>query len=376
MDTDRIVRRWHKANVAIDPTALPHNERVHPDRAGAIFGLIFAVVWLGASLSMIVSGTGGDDVTGFGKYILYLFPLFGIAVLVGIVKGGFKSYDIDYATDGVTVKERNLGSKRSWRARYDEFIGVVHGHHVVHRRNAPDIEYQVVALMHPDPAKSVPLMARRGRGLPRRDWEDYCRAFDLPGIEFEGDEMIRRDSADLDKTVKELVAEGKISAHFDHSRPPPEGLLLSRHGEGDRAELVIEIRTPRLPTGLATVLPIVPLIFVLIGTTAPDAFPFAVFGIVLSLATVGIVLFDRRNPRIVRLDRTEIRIIDKFGTLFGSTVSALRLNEIEGVRETAIRTVKAVRIEGDRGYIRVGAGLNPRQIEWLRGFLTSAMATA
>ena len=106
--------------------------------------------------------------------------------------------------------------------------------------------------MHPDEQRRIKLwQKRRSCSLGdhaheeaysrqhRASWKKYSRQLALPALkqDEDGEEYMRSDAEDLDKSVRELAAEGKLEITFDSVANVPEKLELDI--QGDQLEVVI-----------------------------------------------------------------------------------------------------------------------------------------
>jgi len=120
----------------------------------------------------------------------------------------------------------------------------------------------------------------------RKILEDYARTLNLPVLEASADGYVRRDAEDLDKSIKELAAEGKIEHAFDADATPPRGLLVGRGAQGGQEALEVTIKARGVPLLLCFFgVPFV--IGGVIFAVGLDEFPvfgiaFAIFGLLIS----------------------------------------------------------------------------------------------
>ncbi len=94
-----------------------------------------------------------------------------------------------------------------------------------------NLVYYVVQLEHEDRDKIVTVYASSNEDGLREAWESAAKALGLPALEGDSGNEIRREPADLDKSVRELAAEGKLTVDFDPSTPPPAGIRTQIDGD-------------------------------------------------------------------------------------------------------------------------------------------------
>lgn len=220
-------------------------------------------------------------------------------------------------------------------------------------------------MRHNDRKKTVRLYESRSDLGFRSVWEDYCRQLNLPALELDGARTIKRDAADLDKSVKELVKEGKLKVGFDPARPPPGELAL--RVDGTVLEFTVVRKKASSLAGMFIMLAF-PAVLMGIG--------FLVKGVPAAVGVAGAVLFalfllfsvwsmlTREQIRIAA-DEVQTRQLTPWGASGGESV---RSSEIETVRIGTEdgRGQDAVLLETDAGIVSIGRGLSPDSLEWLK----------
>lgn len=69
----------------------------------------------------------------------------------------------------------------------------------------------IIELYHKNPQKTAPLyISTKGKNI-RKIWEYYAQKLNLPAVVLTDEGMVRREVSDLDKSIKEMVEEGKPS---------------------------------------------------------------------------------------------------------------------------------------------------------------------
>ena len=286
-------------------------------------------------------------------------------------------------------------------------------------------QVHVVELVHPDPARTVPLFARtsgranardtfrlvrdafaasrsgkgdevalRAEGLRlarqatgsdvRNVWEGLAALLRMPAIDARGNGEETRDAADLDKSINELAAEGKVAKVWD-DKPAPSGLEVKKLGSvGDPEALEVRILksvVPPLIRPLFYAFGTLGLLFVLTGQIAG--------GLLTAVVFLGAPsLFERlevKNPRTLWITRQEIAYRDP--NRAHRRDFAIPLSSIEHVH-TELRTDVSARnvperfigrelvVSTDELEYRFGKGLDDQALEWLREYIVSAMAHA
>lgn len=132
----------------------------------------------------------------------------------------------------VSFASRSLISPKQWVEGLDRYEGI--SYHEESRggtKGSRPYTLHIVELYHTDSHKRLKLYQSVSAEGVRSIWEDFCRKLNLPAVEKDGTSLIKRNVEDLDKSIRELVKEGKIRIDFDPSRPPPSGLLAESKGD-------------------------------------------------------------------------------------------------------------------------------------------------
>lgn len=337
--------------------------------AGSVLTIIGSVM-LVAGIGVLVVwflGIGGDLILGIllTGISVVLLPL-ALHQLVSHRRWRF-------TPDEVTHEWRGLLGSGQWTEPLSHYDGVL-AEATYHSggENSPSYTEYVLRLEHSeDEKKHVELYSSRAREGFRGEHERYARLFDLPALLKTDDGVEVRDPEDLDKSVRERVAAGKMEVTFDPSRPPP-GRHLRVRVEGDR----LAVRTRPGALGKAGVL--VPLIFALVGgglivlTVVPgvDAPPvlLIVVGALFALLGIAGLVFGRTVVQELELSPAEVR--SRWKTPFGTVGErAIPAGEIE---EVVVRTPEGsqgftmVQAVSDTGTVHFGFGLSQEEQHWVR----------
>ncbi len=139
-----------------------------------------------------------------------------------------KRQTIEIDRDFVRVTEKGLAAA-NWAVSTSAFKGVL-------RRTdaetpggwAREVTVHLVELAHPDPTKTLRLYKHDEEKGTRKLWVDAARALGLPALDETSDGIVARPPEDLDKSIRDLAAEGKISVNFDADTPAPKGIVWQR----------------------------------------------------------------------------------------------------------------------------------------------------
>lgn len=257
--------------------------------------------------------------------------------------------------------------------------------------------YHRVVLLHPDRKRTLRLYTSHKDDGIRKVWEDAARALGLPALHETPDGTVSRSPKDLDKSVRQLAAEGKLSVDFDADTPPPRGITWEQVDSEMRVTLSLGAKS----YGRDAIKIVVGALAVLVATagflagvleyattvagTGRDAAILAwlVGGVLVVAGGRGLSL-DAIGKRHIVITPGELSYFRKtpFG-VFGR--KSIPLHELENLRRApaspiflaGILPVSSTRhrrllIESDTTKISVG-GLGEPQVRWLRQFILSTM---
>ncbi len=362
---------WHSVRVKVDLSALPTTVELSPSRAGAVVQIVFGTAWTFFVWSM------------FGEVRQQDLPVLFFAVPFSLIGLGMALYglailrrtrSVVFRGDGVEVEGRSLWGSESWYQPYTAFKGVLHREEVVKTKNS-STTYQIIELLHDDPKRCVLLYVRPTTKLPRERWESYARLLELPALEAGAAGVVERDHGDLDKSLKDLVEEGKVTHAFDPQAEAPRGLYVER---SDADSLKVVITAGRYPVWFLALFMFAGAAM-MVGAFFIEQNPFGLFGAGLLFGGLpGYMLIrDRAAGREISLDRRRLTVTDALRSNRHSR-NGLMLDEIESIaiRPARGNSGRELVIASDRGPIHVGLGLSIEALTWLKDFITAAIATA
>lgn len=352
------------------------------ERTGGLFAglffILFACVWGGIpSVALIENGVGVlEEPTGF---VAILFPVIAVGlVLLGLHLLRFrKSITIDRYF--VAVEQRGLFGSREWREPLSNYQGVLKR---VQRRTSRKSKrtYYIVDLKHrTDEKKTINLYtARSGRDL-RDKWEQFARQLQVPALEQGADGPVARRTEDLDKTVSELLDEGRITVDRSALGAETEDVTISEEDGG----VVITRKRPTtsLFGGLLAVT--FPLIFVAVGFSIDDAFwlfgwIFGFVGILFEVLFVAGVVWDRiaRQRLVVTPDAIRRCEVAPWGETKGRSLPVSEIETIDLARRRDDDKKRlALHIVSDARTLKFGAGLPRQTLEAIRNTVLAKLDT-
>ncbi len=162
-------------------------------------------------------------------WLLFNFPaiglfLWGLALVL-------KRREITIDRHFVTVQEAGLmGRKRPWEEPLGEYEGVLR--RLVHVRSRYKVyTLYLIDLVHPEPDKTINLFRDTSDRGWRRHWESYARLFARPALEESADGPVVRAVPDLDRSLADLMRDGKVLLNRAALTIKPRGLSVRSEDE-------------------------------------------------------------------------------------------------------------------------------------------------
>ena len=362
-------RHWQ-----IDLSSPPVEALQSGSKFGAIFLILFALVWGGfptiGLFSMLQSGDLGGE-----AFLFLLFPVIGIGILAFGLHNLLWRRHIVYDGKTFSVTERGLLGTKSWTEPLSSFDGVLRKTKRVKTKNSSYTLY-IIDLVHPDPDRRINLYTHTSDSGFRAKWESYARSLDLPAFD-EGDGgIIRREAADLDKSVGELLREGKLQVDYDILSQPAEGLATDFEGD----TVVITRTGPQNPWWGSLLAVLFPLIFVGIGffVTDMDMLGRIIFGGVGTLFEILFVLavyndLTSRGRLRVGPDGIRINKVRASGENEGKFIPARELESVV-VNKKDNEWRASLVIASDRETLRFGGGLPRASLDFVANTVMAKIA--
>ncbi len=154
-----------------------------------------------------------------------------------------KRQTIEISRDLVRVTEKGLYAS-NWDEPVSAFKGILRRTDEETRAGGgPEggsmkVTVHLVELVHPDRRKTIRLYEADTEEDIRKLWKDAARALHLSALDETSGGMVTCAPEDLDKSIRDLAAEGKISAYFDADTLPPKGIVWKQ----TESELKVTLR--------------------------------------------------------------------------------------------------------------------------------------
>ncbi len=342
-------------------------------KSTGVFTIVFSLFWGGIpTLILLVSLARGTFQASMAPLLVFTVLGAGIFVLGIWLATREKTTRIDRQT--VSVDARWAFGHRAWSEPFSRYEGVLcRSEWHSGGKNSSSYALHIVELCHPDKKNRIRLYSSRSDEGLRKIWEGYCRALNLPALEGEGSNRVVRAVEDLDKSVRDLVREGKMTVEFDPAKqPPPQGLGIET--QGDRLRLTLP--KVRFPVGLLVIGLGLPGAFVYGGFFREGGIGLGLIGLAILLAAAAMFVWSRVSQPVVEIGPEQVRVF--YRTPWGETAGqSLPVSEIESVRigrETEGRGTPSVLLVSDRATVSVAHSQPDAVQEWLKNFLLAAVA--
>lgn len=372
--------------------SLPITVTFSTSRSKALAGIIGAVVIAGAGVYLFTADEMATIFDRQPQYRLLAFAILGI-FLLRFVWWGTRSFgrSAEAMINADTIHYRE--GRKSWTEPLANYEAIRwRQEHLInqreHTQSADSTTYQIIEAEHRDPARSL-LIYRDISPEPdtRATFERLARATGLPAVDARKVTEVVREAEDVDKSIKELAAEGKIDTAWDDERRPAR-FGLSREGEGDAQVMTLTLPPPISPVVWRSMQAVFAAL-VVVGLVQ--------FSILLVICTAlpiwGLEYARRRDiehPRTLRITRSELTYSEPARTSGGFT---MKLPEIEELQVMRVAIGKA---EGNRAFVdfmnrafssrqlvlatdqeeQTISGLQADELRWLEKFLRAAVASA
>lgn len=311
----------------------------------------------------------------------------------------YKSFG-DLATASLNDLKSIVGKKEEWTEPLGSYAGVV-CREEFHSggKNHSSYTLRLIFLKHKDNSKKdIELYrAKSDTGL-RQEAENFAKLFKLPMLSEDASDqegfISQRAPNELDKSIKDLAAEGKISTDFNPSTSiPGKKLRLIKESGGYAVYTSFFEINGKVPKGvyLCVMLPVIPFVLFIFKITkgfhwlhaltwGPVIPLFVLTGIIAGVAArIGF------SHEILRVSRTMIILEQWF---FGRKLSYKSL-EADAIEEVVIKKemrdknaggsggggFNVLRIISDSDTINFGAHLSDEEQNWVKNLITHVITS-
>ncbi len=353
----------------------PPVERVQTgSRVLGLFLIVFALLWGGIPAMGLVSEAQAG---GFGaeSLLFLIFPTIGVGVLIFGIHNLMWRRRIAFDGSTFAVAERGLKGTRQWSEPVSAYHGVLRHTRRVRTKNRSYTLY-LIDLVHPDDDRKINLYTSTKEDRFREKWEQFARDLGLPALEEGEAGMVRREAGDLDKSLGDLIAEGKVAIDREALSRPATGLAVGY--EGDVAVLT---RTgPASPWWGSLIAVLFPLIFIGVAVYAPGMpattrYLIGGIGALFEIAFVVGVLTDLLSRQRLRIGPAGVWVNRAYrhSESKGKRIEADRIETVAIIRKSDASR-PALAIASDDGTLTFGNGLPRRSLEFAMNTILAKIA--
>lgn len=362
-------RRW-----ALDLSSVPAESTRTASKFFGLFIIVFALFWGGFPVAGLIHELEAGRIRP-DLLLFLLFPVIGVGILLYGVRQLLWRRTIAFDGAAFTVTERGLRGERQWREPLSAYFGVVRRTRRVRTKHSSYTLY-MVDLVHGDGDRIINLYTDTSDRDFRQVWEDYARRLKLPALEDAAGGVVRREAADLDKSVGELIGEGKVDIDYQTLSRPAEGLTVGFDGD----DVLITRTGPQSKWWAALIAVLFPLVFVWVGFFAPDLpfigrIMFGGVGLLFELLFVIGVVSDLISRKRLRTGPDGVRVcaVSSRGETKGKHISAEAIESVT-VASEAGQWGSWVVIAGDAQTLKFGASLPRPSLDFVMNTILAKIA--
>jgi len=331
--------------------------------AGVLFcGVVFVI--LIATLLRILQGAFRFDGNILG--MLLLNSLFGyVMLMVGLHHLLIVTTTVDKVR--ISSSSRSLFGSKQWAEDLEAYVGILYRNEYHYQGKGSSYTLYIVELCHTDKEKIVILYQSTSPEGVRAIWEDSCRKLNLQAVEKDGSSLIKRDVEDLDKSVRELVNEGKLNIDFDISQSPPKGLQAK--SVGDMFQVIVKVKYFSL-FGIVVIALMIWGLFFYFTFGGKNWVTFVILSIlffILGVKALVSIVFTRASIKLGE-NTIFVNAITPWGETAGTTIVA---SEIESVVVSGYEVL----IKTDERQVAIGRGLSAEALQWLKNCILTITST-
>lgn len=296
--------------------------------------------------------------------------LLGAGIVISLLLSHLRYKKIYFDGKFVTMIQRPaIGKKKTFRENIQNYDGVMLRIEFFQCGFMNKNKY-IIELYHKNPKKIVPLYISTSENNVRKTWEDYARKLNLPTMIYTDEGLVKREVADLNKTLREMSEVWDLKKKFNENTKPSSCVAVTRKPDKTiiKTRKIIWDAYNLIAWFFIFIFAIVGFI-VSFGAQNFSATALAAFYAVeaVGLTTAIFVLF-RKDKLVVKKDK----IVNTYKyMLFSIKHDEIRKDEIESVDVTFNPATERyfVAIISDNKTIIYGKKLPISDLKWVKKFL-------
>ncbi len=337
--------------------------------SGGIGLIIFSVIWMIIPGFMLVMAFMGG--APWPVYLIlsgFLFVGFGI-FLAGL--SAMVSWrKLEFSESTVSCRSHGLTGDEQWSEPLSNYAGIfAESEYHSGGKNQSSYTLHKLILKHDrDEDRSVELYRSRSEDNFRMEQERYAKMFDLPALEETAEGVAERSVEDLDKSVRERVAEGSVEVDFDPGEAPP-GENLKVDIAGDCVE--IRIVGGNFPFGCMVLTAAVFATGVaLCGGLVMNvtSLTFGIGLILVGFVSIGLLVAGKLITEMLTVapEKVQKRYETRWGSFGETQIGAGAVEDVEIKKEATNKTPTSVQVLSDTEKIAFGKSLDDEEKQWVR----------
>lgn len=218
------------SRLKFDLEKLPARVTDRSSSVKAAFGLVFGALLLGLGFFEFLSFIKAEKNIGTSLFTVEVFSFIIILIGFGLIAGAIFSFNRykHISFDGqnfIITYAPSFGIKHKITEPLENYIGVRLRVLFIQTGLFNRCRY-IIDLYHRDSDKIIPLYISTKNKNVRRIWEEYAKMFKMPALSVGDRGLVQREYTDLDKSLQELAACGKLPFIASGKFPAPETLNI------------------------------------------------------------------------------------------------------------------------------------------------------
>jgi len=301
----------------------------------------------------------------------WLFVALGFFLIVTRVLLLFYGRDffIGHKFAAVVIQKPFEHSKRMADS-LSEYTGVRYRTRIVNVLGLTSFTQHIIDLQHPNETKTIPLyITKNGENISQK-WEELARQLEMRAVFNTADGIIEIEPQDIQKTLPDLISEGKVSISDHNLYKIPHSFKIIEDAESCQIDPQIRDSAFSLFSGILCFSAFFcVLFFSFVFHLLLSYLPFIFGGLILFIA-IPLALFFRRKRIIVSAQGIRIKSKWLFFPSIGFLIKPEQLEYLYVVHNSYDFKYTLV-IGADGQTAHVGRGLSKEDLEWLRNFINA-----
>ena len=251
-----------------------------------------------------------------------------------------------------------------------EYIGVRYRTRIVNVLGLTSFTQHIIDLQHPNETKTIPLyITKNGENISKK-WEELARQMQKPAIFNTADGIIEIEPQDIQKTLPEIISEGKIPVSDRNLYKIPHSFKIIEDAESCQIDPQIRDSAFSLSSGILCFSLFFGILFLSFVLHLPFSyFPILFVGLFFFII-VPAALFFRRKRVIISAQGIRIKSKWLFFPSIGFLIKPEQL-EYNYVIHNSYDFKYTLVLGADGQTTHIGRGLPKEDLDWLQNFINA-----